>query len=789
MADYKKDRKQYLINFHTSKDIDQSVFSGNTSRTNSDFEQAVEYGEIVVQHNSDEAALFVRRNGANFAKFVEERVVDEKIENAVTGASSSVTSALTAMIEAEEDRAKQAENTINSALTAETSARTAADQVLQNNIDALESALTSGLSAEIAARASGDTALENKINAMNSTTSTGDSKVVTSVTQSSGAVTTEAANLSGVKLDGYVVSADTTDIAATDTLGKALGKLQAQINVMDKSASAETGKIVTTVSEEDGVVSETKALIKDVTLSGYTNNTGNTGAITTADTIEVALNRLENALDSQGIVSNDNSIEIASSATETNIGVNIKTGEHVLAKNGANGIYTDIDLVKITTGLPETIKERYQLLGTDDSQLGVNIDIPKDSHIVSIEYDHNTQSLIYTYINVSGDTSAVTIDLSEMVIEAEFVSGVTSENHLVHGVVDPTSEKVVTEYDASGNTASSATVLTVGTNGFKVDNIQTAINAKVAAEINKLDKTDTGSTAQFVSAVTEENGIITTHKANVSNATLTGYTKGSDATAVADNDTINAAISKLENQIDKAADASKTEVVGSGLTHITLTSSTETDGHIKYTIGETDIASDSALSDEIAARKAVDGINGDTYTANTGTHYISGATSLNNADVLLDTALNNLDGKAVTGVTVNGEVATVSANVATVTIDGTDINVGADVVKSAITYLSSADTVAEAFDLIFTEVLDNEITTSQALLELNSGLSAETAARTAADNALDARVDALEEDARTSINLLEVSGITGVNVTYSSAGTVNTVTVDFSNAVIDGGSF
>ena len=48
-----------------------------------------------------------------------------------------------------------------------------------------------------------------------------------------------------------------------------------------------------------------------------------------------------------------------------------------------------------------------------------------------------------------------------------------------------------------------------------------------------------------------------------------------------------------------------------------------------------------ALEAEIAARKAVDGQTGQTYAANSNTTYISGASSLNDADAKLDVAISN----------------------------------------------------------------------------------------------------------------------------------------------------
>ena len=79
----------------------------------------------------------------------------------------------------------------------------------------------------------------------------------------------------------------------------------------------------------------------------------------------------------------------------------------------------------------------------------------------------------------------------------------------------------------------------------------------------------------------------------------------------------------------------------SGDAHITVESRTE-NGHVVYTIGSANIASADSITAETEARKAIEGQSGNTYTANTGATYISGATSLNDADVKLDEAIKNL---------------------------------------------------------------------------------------------------------------------------------------------------
>ena len=450
-------------------------------------------------------------------------------------------------------------------------------------------ASATALTQEISDRESGDTALSNRLGDGVTTANTataqfaalsgmvdnldadsvsGESKVVTDVTQENGQITATAANLTGVKLDGYTVGGDDSGkIAATDTLGAALGKLQGQINGMDKAADVVAGQVVTTVAEADGKVTETKANVKDLQLGGYEKDTTATGDIASNDTVNAALSKLENQIGKNTITNADGSINVVTTGDTTDVNVNIKTGEHVLAKVGNNGLYTDLDFVKITTGLPETVKERYQLLATDDSQIGVNIDIPKDSHIVSITYitdsgDTHYQNLEYKYIDANGAEQTVYVDMSSLVLEAEFASGVTVTDHVAHGVVDPTSE----------------TFLTVGTGGFKLAGVQDAIDSAIDA----LDVTDAAAAGQYVSTVSETDGKIAVSRANVSDAVLNGYAKGEKpaSTAIAATDDVKGAISKLEHQIDDAKAAATTKVVegtdaGNNIEIVPTTSSTD----------------------------------------------------------------------------------------------------------------------------------------------------------------------------------------------------------------------
>ena len=120
--------------------------------------------------------------------------------------------------------------------------------------------------------------------------------------------------------------------------------------------------------------------------------------------------------------------------------------------------------------------------------------------------------------------------------------------------------------------------------------------------------------------------------------------------------------------VTKAISDAKTEVNVKDGGHVRVASS-ETNGHLVYTISENDIASESALTAEKDAREAVDGISGNTYVKNTGSKYISGASSLNDADV----KLNDTIASVVGGVGLNDsfKIAANTASGASITTETT----------------------------------------------------------------------------------------------------------------------
>lgn len=109
-----------------------------------------------------------------------------------------------------------------------------------------------------------------------------------------------------------------------------------------------------------------------------------------------------------------------------------------------------VEIVKIESGLPETVKEAYVLKNAIGETLGEQINIYKDSSIESIEYSstgehgESGQFLKITYINSDGERTVSYIDLSEVIIESEYGDGLKVVDGKVYVNIDPTSDGYLT---------------------------------------------------------------------------------------------------------------------------------------------------------------------------------------------------------------------------------------------------------------------------------------------------------------------------------------------------------
>lgn len=598
---------------------------------------------------------------------------------------------------------------------------------------------------------------------------TGDAVVITNVTEADGVVSATSANVGGLKLTGYEQGSVSGAVASTDTINEAFGKVENQIDAinsvvddLDGTISAETGYYINKVDEVNGKISGTTAALPTVaaiseagkpitavseslgeisatagTINAEFVTVADTGSVFTATDVEGVLAEIDAAYKQ---ADSDLKDEILGDATDSGDTLG-KLEDRIEGLEEGAATYT---IRKDTTGLPAEIKERYTLVETKDGQSTdkqVTIDVPKDSHIVSITYITNTgdthyQNLEYVYIDVSGNTQTTYVDMSELVLETEFASGVTVTDHIAHGVVDSTSEK--------DSQSTPADFLTVGAGGFKVSGIKDEIDRKIAALDNTSDAAVEG---QYITYITETDGIVSVGgREDIADAPLNGYTKGSDASGVTATDTINEAISKLENQIDAAESAATAAatVIASGSSadtteHLEIVTTTDQATNAKtYTFNLKDVASQTDLA-ALSAKTLTEvgssnsSISATTAAASDGTVSVdlvtdaskvkmtgftagdSGFTAITTASTVTEAvkaieteflaneqttaqALNDLEETKLENIIVNGVTGTTGANnTASVTIDGGDVVLGADYVKpSSGSAIATGDTVDEA---------------------------------------------------------------------------------------------
>ena len=275
--------------------------------------------------------------------------------------------------------------------------------------------------------------------------------------------------------------------------------------------------------------------------------------------------------------------------------------------------------------------------------------VPKDNAFVTAQLGHvgatadastgtitdgdGEDALLIEYVNGSGVYTLVAVPIGAFLKEAEFKDGLQVNNGEVSVKIDSSSEK--------DTQSTPADFLTVSANGVKIQGIKAEIERKIAA----LDVTDAAVAGKYVSSVSETDGKIAVIRANVSDAVLNGYEKGTKpaSTAIAATDDVKGALAKLEHQIDDAKAATTKVVEGTDAgNNMEIVNANNADGSVTYTVNLTDVASKAALDAEITARKAVDGQSGQTYAANASANYINNATSLNDADVKLDAALKTV---------------------------------------------------------------------------------------------------------------------------------------------------
>lgn len=430
---------------------------------------------------------------------------------------------------------------------------------------------------------------------------TGDGVYVTNVTQSDGIVS-----------------------ATTATLPTVTGEVESK-------------KVVMSVSEDKGTISVDKGTIES------SDNTVVIGDLAEGNGIDFKVN-----IDNDTLVADTGTgvISVASAALTQYVGD--EDTIHISAADAQNNktVSSPLTIQKVTTGLSEIVKEEYHLIGASGNTIGAPVQIYKDSHIVSITYitdtgDTHYQNLEYVYIDASGNTQTTYVDMSELVLEAEFASGVTVTDGIAHGVVDPQSEL----------DSENAAFLTVGADGFKISGIGDEIDRKLAAIVEDLDADESGSTEHITVNVVEEDGVITTvtvEEDNIASADDLEELSGKTITAITStNGSITASISNEAGNktADIQTDADKIQMSG-------------------FSADNTSALSGIAESDSIATAFEK------TNSVITENERVT-AEALTDLDERIDTVSGDVEtikAEYISGVSVNGHAVTVANKVAPISI-------------------------------------------------------------------------------------------------------------------------
>lgn len=538
---------------------------------------------------------------------------------------------------------------------------------------------------------------------------------------------TVEANLTALSGNNQSTSAETSVEGAKKYADAKIDEAIAGLNYTGVTTG--DGVYVTNVTEVDGTVSATTATLPTVDDTAVDLN-----FVTAVDQTngQIAISRGEITSSNKTIslsANTDGGVDFKANVDGTTIIINQETGVMSVASSALvqyegdgktvqisavqNGVRTVSSPLTIssTTVTDTNVKEQFNLVNASGETVGATIKIYKDSSLYSAYLGHvddtitsaddptvvsgtGDAALCFIYHKEDGSYELVPVNVETFLEETEFESGVTATNHIVHGVVDSASEK-----DSQDTPVD---FLTVGADGFKISGIKDEIDRKINA-LDATGGTQTIATDKHVAVeVVEANGLITAvtvTEDNIADADDLAALSAKTVTEVASsNSSVSATSSATADgtvKYDIVTDADKIKMSGfssnegalSGITEadsiatafekvdaviteneqVTSAALNDLDARIKELSG----GSASDLADEIAARKAVDGINGDAYSANTSANYISAATSLNDADQKLDAAikvvegdLDVVEGKYLSGVSVNGSATTVNNHVA-----------------------------------------------------------------------------------------------------------------------------
>lgn len=525
----KRDNRQILVNPHSSQ---EKIPVG-----------ALNLGEIAVQHNNvEDAALYVEtvadsESASTIAKFITEKAIDSKIENALDVVEMQIDSLN------EEIGLPHDPEAWNSGLSVW--------QAIEQTYEEMTAGTAAASTKMFIDEAGGHEEEYLKLRSVLDEASS----AVNYYIKSEGI--TEA-------IDGAWLSAHTEIETLSGVVKELSAATEDALGALDYTGVTQEGKPVVNVTQNDGLVSAETGRINTEFID-----------YDSANTLDEVIESLIENIEANKIESEDGSIVVTPDADGTTIKVNRDNATIVLNDN--NELVADLKLSAITPS-SVNVREEFALIDHNGNQLGDTVKVYKDSSLYKAELGHvddvlsdptNPESLVsgsgdtaldLIYHKEDGTYELVKIDVNDFLEESEFKDGFVVDNHVVKVKIDENSEKLVV---GSGETAP---VLTVDEDGVKVNNIQNAIDYAVNELSDELKEAideeaairESADTAinEAIEALEEKLGEVAVEKgASVENFVKLGVSdNGEGATAVTIDD------AELKQAIDFIHDDITTEI-------------------------------------------------------------------------------------------------------------------------------------------------------------------------------------------------------------------------------------
>lgn len=655
---------------------------------------------------------------------------------AETSARQAADTALQSAIDNEVTRSSTADAALNAALAAEASARQAADATLQGNVDAeasarvagdaaLQAALATETSArvaadetEAAARAAADTALSTAL------ASEVASRQAADDTETSARQAADATLQANIDAEAAArAAADATETSArvaADAALQAALDTETAARVAGDAAEASIRAAAVSSLQSDLTTEASARAAADADLQTQINNLSGGGAGTSLSSLQAEVDALEVATGQNA----DGTFSGYTGTSYLNAATSLKAADVALDSAIAAAVAALATETSARTAA-DTAEASARVAG--DTALSDSLNTEIANRVAADSAEAAARSAADTALQAEIDTVEDSVGLNPDGTFAgfagsNFLGGATT---IKAGIMALDAQVKTNSNDIAALSANFAT-----------------IDAALQAEVDRIE-------AASGYAATDGSWV-----------PFTG-TNYLDAVA-----TIRSGMVALDTQIKTNADGIASEASARAAADVALQGNIDAEASARA-------AADAGIQAELDATQVGAGLNGNgSYTAPTLSNYLSTATSLKNADELLDAAIKVVSDKVdtVAGTTVDTIQAALDAETsARVAGDAAE----ASARQAADTALAAADateaSARAAADATLQSNIDAEAATRAAAdTALTNALAAEASARAAADVTLQSNIDT-ETSARVAAVAAEAAARNAADVAEASA--------------------